>query len=728
MLKIAYIFALVVLKAAIFPEGAVTDLNSSKWLSGPLFGRAGIFDTVFIKKNGINRPLSESDKPEIITLQPLEKFYLTGTAKVDITALDRSLDAINATVAHSLGIKGKGVAIGIYDTGIDWTHADFTNSDGTTRIAALWDQSINPKGTEKSPSYNNCGFGVEYTSDDINRELRGETNGNVRSRDYSGHGTHVAAIAASNGLARNERSPTTGYSGVAPEASLIIIKGSYGDGAVSAGLEYMVKKAADLAVPLSVNFSFGGHTGAHDGTSETEKKIDSLFNATISGRFITVAAGNDNLDSIHLYKYFQRGEDKWEIPFSIAPYTPVTGQYNDAVAFSFWHSGGRNNRITVSLLGPDSNGNPTREFGPFQYSLMAPAKGQLIDSLGYVEVYNATNTANGKDQIIVYLVDSIVNERPIQPVEGNWKIVLTRSGTSSTGEIHGWYLTHPEGFDHTSIHASIPSADNTHSVVVPATSKEALTTGGFISKNHWVASTGDTVNYYMADWPYYPGIDTLPVVGSLYPESNAGPTVDGRMKPEIVAPAQAITASRSINLSYNVAGLNSWDTIHLINSGTSMAAPHVAGVAALFLSINPSLNQQSLKSLLMQSAKRDNYTGDSASSAYWGAGKLWIDSEMFSNASNNRVHIEKQQPIFISPNPFSRSINIHFNAPSRGVWKLKIFSINGQLISASSHGVEKIGHNKIRWVNSDRYIHENILFITLSNETHRFCSKIIQLK
>lgn len=109
--------------------------------------------------------------------------------------------------------------IGIVDSGIDYENSDFRNTDGTTRILALWDQTIqNGKPPE---GYH---IGTEFTSEQINEalsmEVKEERYRIVPSRDTSGHGTAVAGIAAGNGRG----SKNGKYRGVAPEAGLLIVR------------------------------------------------------------------------------------------------------------------------------------------------------------------------------------------------------------------------------------------------------------------------------------------------------------------------------------------------------------------------------------------------------------------------------------------------------------------------------------------------------------------------
>ena len=195
--------------------------------------------------------------------------------------------------------SGKGVLIGIVDSGIDYENPDFRNADGTTRIAALWDQTVE---TGLPPAGYNVG--TEFTSQQINAALqtagREERFRLVPSRDISGHGTAVAGIAAGNGRGSQGRR----YRGVAPEAELLIVKmgipGEYGfprTTQLMRGVDYIIRKAEELKKPVAVNISFGNTYGSHDGTSLLERYLN-----TVSERWknvICVGSGNEGTTAGH---------------------------------------------------------------------------------------------------------------------------------------------------------------------------------------------------------------------------------------------------------------------------------------------------------------------------------------------------------------------------------------------------------------------------------------------
>ena len=144
--------------------------------------------------------------------------------------LNFSLKEIRATAVHTgpLSRKGKGVVVGIIDSGIDWRHGSFVDENGKSRILAIWDQMLRFRaGDTRGPN----NVGVVYNQDQLTNALKG--NATVRTKDVDasnkreGHGTHVAGIAAGNGKPPTCCHVSQTYVGVAPEAELIVVRYDY---------------------------------------------------------------------------------------------------------------------------------------------------------------------------------------------------------------------------------------------------------------------------------------------------------------------------------------------------------------------------------------------------------------------------------------------------------------------------------------------------------------------
>ena len=258
-------------------------------------------------------------------------------------------------------LTGQGVLIAIIDSGIDIFHPDFRKEDGTTRILALWDQS----GTGEAPA----GYfgGAYYTQDIINVALRfSEENGMAEGRrivpvqDLSGHGTHVAGIAAGNGRASGGR-----LKGVAPEAGLLIVKlGTPSESdfprttQVMTGIDFAVRYALERNLPLAVNLSIGNNYGAHDGTTLLETYMDQIMG--LGQITLVTGMGNQGTSEKHTSVTLKKGEEA-EVPFVIGPGEQSFGlqiwkNYADVVHVSLLHPSGE-------LVGPFYYGSGLTESG-----------------------------------------------------------------------------------------------------------------------------------------------------------------------------------------------------------------------------------------------------------------------------------------------------------------------------------------------------------------------------
>lgn len=186
------------------------------------------------------------------------------------------------------GLFGEGVIVGIADSGIDFTHEAFRNQDGTTRILNLWDQTNDRV----------------YNAEEINEALKSENPyESVNSVDYSGHGTHVAGIAAGN-FAENKNDNL----GIATKSSLVIVKMALaGERSfprttqLMEAVDYMIKVAESYKMPLAMNLSFGNSYGSHDGTSLLSTYLDSM--ADCRRVSICVGAGNEGDSAGHAGGY-----------------------------------------------------------------------------------------------------------------------------------------------------------------------------------------------------------------------------------------------------------------------------------------------------------------------------------------------------------------------------------------------------------------------------------------
>ncbi|HBZ64177.1 MAG TPA: peptidase S8 [Lachnospiraceae bacterium] len=228
-----------------------------------LFGGYGI---LYLPENRINE-ISALPQIEYIEKPKRLSFSLAGA---------KSAACIPPVTRPPKNLTGENVLIGIIDSGIDIYHPDFRNEDGTTRIVNLWDQTL----------------GQVFSEEEINAALLAD-DGTFPSKDLSGHGTHVAGIAAGNGRASGGL-----YAGVATKSRLIVVKlGNLLPDAfprtteLMTALDYCVRRSLELQMPLSLNLSFGNNYGSHTGFSLLETYLDTI--ATIGRTTIAVGTGNE---------------------------------------------------------------------------------------------------------------------------------------------------------------------------------------------------------------------------------------------------------------------------------------------------------------------------------------------------------------------------------------------------------------------------------------------------
>lgn len=217
-------------------------------------------------------------------------------------------------------LTGQGILVGIIDSGIDITHPDFRNEDGSTRIAGLWDQTLTPAaGTDQAPP-EGYQTGVYFSREDIDAVLAsGERAPTV---DTSGHGTHVAGIAAGNGRASRGENR-----GVAYEADLLVVKlgsrrrdGFPQTAELMLGVDFCVRFSLQSNQPLALNLSYGNSYGSHTGTSLIETYLDGA--AGIGRTTICVGSGNEGSQRRHAAGVLREGQEQ-VVEFTVAP-----GEYN----------------------------------------------------------------------------------------------------------------------------------------------------------------------------------------------------------------------------------------------------------------------------------------------------------------------------------------------------------------------------------------------------------------
>ena len=479
--------------------------------------------------------------PRYLSVSPSDDIIESLSGEVllnQTTGLSRREELIDAPT-------GQKVYIGIADWGFDYTHPNFINKDGTTRFSTIWDQG------EVYDGHNKYGYGTIYTSDEINDALRTdnpfETLGYHPSRGgwfkNGTHGTHVLDIAAGNG--------NIGESGIAPESRLIAVHLAAGKIPEQFSLGDSVRVFESIAFidefagnnPLVYNFSVGNHGDAHTGNTLLEQAIDILVNEK-PGRAFVQSTGNYYGAKCHTNGTLTPGKPKnlnWIV--DKADYTPNELEI-------FYNS---KDKIKASLDYPEND------------LLIETTAGQnkpiVIDDELIGNIYHRVNEPNsGKNHIDIFLYP---NAPP-----GIWKVKLFGESIID-GRYFSW-IERDGGTKYCQSRFDEMQAKKTHTTGTVANGFYNIAVGAY--------DENDSEKY-------------------IAPFSSSGPTVDGRIKPDLVAPGVNIQAAKSSS------GEESSSQGELtIKSGTSMAAPHVTGALALLFEMAPEpLTIQETKSILLSS-------------------------------------------------------------------------------------------------------------------------------
>ena len=563
--------------------------------------------------------------------------------------LDKVVKNVHADIAQKdFGRTGRGVIVGIVDTGIDPTHRDLQLADGSTRVAYYLDLS-QPKplgvnvdlekkygctdiddstGDYKAP----CAV---YTTSDINTLLKARSNKNL-PQDAIGHGTHVASLAAGNGLS----SSPPKYVGIAPEADLVVVnatrsnQGDLNDSDIILAAQFVFDVAARMGNrPAVVNLSLGSDAGAHDGTSDLEIELSKLVSTDQPGHAIVVAAGN----SADLYTMYPG------YPQPIGVHTSVQVLPD-----------GNETRVPILI---DSSQNPsvdsqvvawvqTREGDHLQIGVdtqsgecMAPID---TDPLGANKTCDSISItlANG---VVGYPLFGGSDARPglFMLAEGKFEkpqaltLTFTGSGTAfiwveSAGGLTGGQCPHG---------ACVPAGSRERTVAVPASAPDLIAVGATYNRTNWTdVNDNDVALTDIGDT----GADFVGYVATF---SGGGPNQLGDLKPDILAPGGFVAGAMAsqadprnpANVKYGMYDGAIWcadapddncmivDDWHAISAGTSMAAPIVTGAVALMFEANPNLTQDDARRYLQSGAQAVAHVSTPAQE---GPGMLDVDGAL----------------------------------------------------------------------------------------------------
>jgi minor extracellular serine protease Vpr len=535
-------------------------------------------------------------------------FEVVQAARVLRAVHDSSMRAINAHLVRQpaggawTGFAGSGAIVGIYDTGLDFTHQDFRRPDESTRVLGLWDQTLS--------GVPPAGFSYGVYCDPATLDAA-----SCPQRDTFGHGTHVTGSAAGDGSG-GTGSPFQ-YAGVAPLADLLIVKGgngSFAENRIIDGIDWLFREAERLGKPAVVNLSLGGQFGPHDGTRLFEEAIDQLSG---TGRVVVASAGNDGSNRntlpplppefVHADGLPSAGPATFTI--QIPAYSPRSGECNDVALIDLWYEAG--DALSIQVRRPDGT------------SATAGFAQTVFDDhpTGQIAIENAPGgqpyPGNGDFETLIRIGDCDASG---PAVAGQWTVIVTPTAAASGRPYHMWIVSSDFGGE-----LAFGTTGFSNRVVIgsPGNARRAVTVGGFVTRVCFPSQTGQTLCAASPE-----------ELGDIASFSAAGPTRDDRLKPEITAPGRLIISALS-SATQPQSNLVTPDGAHWVLQGTSMAAPHVTGSIAILLQVSPDLTPEAVKDVLAASAKEDaftriSFTGEpeGVPNNQWGHGKLDVQAAL----------------------------------------------------------------------------------------------------
>lgn len=577
--------------------------------------------------------------------------------------------------------KGKNVVVGIVDVGFQTNHPTFYNADGTQyRVKKFWHQ-----GQGGGPAPAGFSYGTEFNLPSAIQSARD---------DDGTHGTHVAGISSGSGFT----TPQQKFRGMAPESDMVFVtikytndtlKGSaLGDYIVANptiidAYRYIFEYAAAQKKPAVTNLSWGMHTGPHDGTSIFDKAVETLSG---KGKIIVGANGNDAGNQMHVSATL-----KGDTAYTFAIDRNRRDYRDESVYCDFWGSAGEDLGINVSLF--DTLGNKLIE-EPFVFASSGGVTKRKVvkglDTLEYVVSCQKSYVNNQKPNILIMATSS------------NAAKCRIRLGMTGKGVVHGWNSGQPYRWTSGSFLDRVRGNDYTGKYLVGGsegsmsenggTGSQTLSVGSYVNLNNWIDFSG---TYRAQNWL---------TVGEISGFSSRGPTPDGRMKPDIAAPGQLVASAvnnkqfapwMSENTLYQ-SQFNGETQYWTMFSGTSMAAPHVAGIVALVLEANPSIGLTEVRQILRATAIKDRLTGaDSNNNFGYGRINAFDAVKMALNMNHTWNSNSAQIRFLIFPNPAVDVLFIKGLSGGMEQMDLELLDLQGRVVYSHKNAVTLNGFYKV---------------------------------
>lgn len=567
-------------------------------------------------------------------------------------------DLVHAGQGLPRAVTGSGAVVGDVDTGVDLSHPDFWTAAGGSRFLAVRDDIP--------------------ASDRVFTRAQIEANraqATVAMADTFAHGTHVIGIVGGSGQANAQ------MKGIAPDADLVMVRSTYDDDDILSGCNFVFAQARAVSKPAVCNLSLGGHYGPHDGTSVFDRAISNIVQP---GYFVVASAGNEGGDYIHAGQQMTANRE--------ARTLYVTDYFSDTSVIEGWYDPRAVTTIQVIAYYVDDDGYLVEGARSTAYATGRTVNHVAIGSggtYGYLslDAQTTADAANGDGHFQIMLESDADNDIYI----GDFYYEIAVKGTA-VGRVDMWDLAYdypayfyPESLGATTYDEILGGRDR--SVGEPATSPKVISVGSYTNTLSYTDATGTAQT-----WTGFYGEE--PVRGQLSAFSSRGPTRDGRRAPLVTAPGELVFAPlSSLALRYQQADSTQIDASgqYLAIAGTSMSAPHVAGVIALMLDVNPALTYDQVVTILQNTSRRDAFTG-SAPSDSAGYGKIDALAAVQAAAALVSGVEEDAQATGLalaapSPNPVRGGAVIRYAVSGAAPVRLAVYDVLGREVAVLVDGV-----------------------------------------
>lgn len=577
-------------------------------------------------------------------------------------------DKVQAGTGLDTPYTGKGVIVGVIDQGFQYNHIAFTDSEGKSRIVAVWN-NWNPN-DKKEFTENVASAGTDDGMDDA-----------------GGHATHVAGIAAGRSL------PGNSLAGMAPEASLVLVSSNFEDVNLIEEATKVKEFAEKKGMPWVLNMSFGSQLGPHDGTTTYDKTMSALSGP---GGVIVAAMGNENGQNIHVSHTFKTDGEK--VYLALTP-QDGNGDELDGNLVDLWgQNGDGKQHLTVTPYVTRFSGIKT--LNPLTDAFWEKYCGGEIDLNNGKEHYQfvvdhpamakAAGISSGKSAVLVIEVagkagDSFHAWAPVPDYYGMF-MKTTFDGKTSLQPDSKYLVS--EGA------ASIPTA-----VAVAAYDAAPGFTSWIDGKSYSLEGTEEgVIGSYSSHGPWL-GSEPRPTVAAPgtwisapYNKYQLGFGIDeaafNNYGIYITSAVNASTGQAAPYSEVSAMGSSFWRSrydFYGSMSGTSMASPAMAGIVALWLQANPTLSYEEIKDIISQTADA-SLNENKAWDAVYGYGKVnayeGLKAALRKSSGIDDI-VAQASPVTIL---MEGSLwKILFNS-TQDAAKVSVVSLNGEVVRTSNLG------------------------------------------